>query len=309
MTVAALLPGAIATVALAGSPAAGDSSTGSVAAAAPASGRVFIVQALPDTDVSITVDQNEPTTGVGTADIVGPLQLAPGRHEITVEGATGEAFQMQASVNVAAGRSVDVVIHRPASPTGEPVATVYKAPLAPVKPGTGRVLLAHTATVPPADIKLNGEVAFANIANGEFVEAEVPAGEHSAAIVPTGQKGPALLGPLTMEVPELTLTSVYAIGSPQNGSMDVVVHQVPLPQRGSDAPDDINTGSAGLAAGVPVTGFGAATDHVATGTTSAASSQSGAWTGLLGLLGAGVVAGAAVSIGRRRVHATSGGRA
>jgi hypothetical protein len=284
--------------------------TAAAQAEKPSTGRVFIVQALPDTDVSITVGQDETTTGVGTADIVGPLRLPPGRHEITVEGTSAESWEMQASVDVAAGQSVDVVIHRPASPAGEPIATVYQAPLAPVKQRTGRVLLAHTATVPPADIKLDGKVAFANIANGEFVEAEVPAGKHSAAIVPTGQKGPALLGPLTLEVPELTLTSVYAIGRPQNGSMDVVVHQIPLPMRGSAAPDDINTGSAGLVAGEHVTEFGSTTVRVAeAGSTLDANAGGGTLAGLLGLFGATGLAGAGVAILGRRPGASSGGGA
>lgn len=311
LTAAAVLAGALTTsAALAADPVTGSATAASLAAEKPSAGRVFIVQALPDTDVSITVDQDETTTGVGTADIVGPLRLTPGRHAITVEATTGKSWELQTSVDVAAGQSVDVVIHRPASPAGEPIATVYQAPLAPVKQRTGRVLLAHTATVPPADIKLDGKVAFANIANGEFVEAEVPAGKHSAAIVPTGQNGPALLGPLALEVPELTLTSVYAIGRPQNGSMDVVVHQIPLAQRGSDAPDDINTGSAGLVAGEPVTEFGARTDRSAdAGTSGDATAAVGALAGLLGVFGATGLAGAAVAIRRRRLGTSPGGGA
>jgi hypothetical protein len=58
-----------------------------------------------------------------------------------------------------------------------------------------------------------------------------------------------MLGPLSLDVPGLALTSMYAMRSPPNGSMDLVVHQVQLPTRGSDAPDNINSGSADLAAG------------------------------------------------------------
>jgi hypothetical protein len=221
-----------------------------------ADGRVYVVQAIPDTEVSVSIDGGAPTEDVGTSEIVGPLRLSPGQHDVTVAAMDG-SWELASSVDVSSGGSSDVVLHRPASPSGSPVVTTYEAPLAPVAQTKGRLLLAHTATVPPADVRLNGAVAFANIANGEYVEAEVPAGEHTAAIVPTGRKGPALLGPLALEVPALTLTSVYAIGSPSEGSMDVVVHQLPLKQRGSAAPDEINTGSAGLVDGVRVKEVGA----------------------------------------------------
>jgi hypothetical protein len=101
---------------------------------------------------------------------------------------------------------------------------------------------------------VDGALAFANIANGEFVDAEVPTGQHEAEIVPTGRGGPALLGPLPVEVTPRTLTSVYAVGRPEDNSMDVIVHLLPLSQRGSPSPDDIETGSAGLVAGVPAAG-------------------------------------------------------
>lgn len=219
-------------------------------------GRVHVVQALPDTEVSVSIDGGTPSENVSTSEIVGPLRLAPGPHDITVE-ATDGSWELESSINVSSGGSSDVVLHRPASPTGRPVLTVYRAPLASIAQGKGRLLLAHTATVPPADVRLDGAVAFANIANGEFVEAEVPAGKHTASIVPTGSDGPALLGPLTLDVPDRTLMSIYAIGSPTDGSMQVVVHQRPLRQRGSAAPDQINTGSAGLVDGVRVREFGA----------------------------------------------------
>ncbi len=223
-------------------------------AAADGDWRVFIVQALPGDVVSIEVDGDEPTTGVATKDIVGPLELAPGQHELSVQSEGDDDWMLETTIQVAAGRTVDVVVHRPAAPDGDPVVTVYRLPLEPVAPDKGRLLLAHTATVPPADVRVDGAVAFANIANGEFVDAEVPTGEHSAEIVPTGRSGPALLGPLPVEITPKTLLSVYAIGRPEDNSMDVIVHQLPVSQRGSVSPDDIETGSAGLVAGVPVAG-------------------------------------------------------
>lgn len=217
-------------------------------------GRVYIVQALLGEQVSVTVDGGETTTGVATADILGPLELSPGAHDVSVQS-EGEDWMLETTVEVASGRTLDMILHRPAAPNGDPVVTVYRLPLEPVARDKGRVLVAHTATVPPADVLVDGAVAFANIANGDYVDAEVPSGEHSAEIVPTGRSGPALLGPLPLEITPRTLTSVYAIGRPEDSSMDVIVHQLPVPQRGSDSPDEIETGSAGLVAGVQVDGL------------------------------------------------------
>lgn len=145
-----------------------------------------------------------------------------------------------------------MVLHRPANVGGDPTITVYRNPTAPVPRGKGRVMVAHTATVPPADIEVDGQIVFANVANGEFATAEVPVGSHQVSIVPTGQRRPVLLGPIELAAEPATLTQVFAVGRPQSGSMDVIVQTHRLATRGSPAPEQVNTGSAGLVAGVPV---------------------------------------------------------
>lgn len=212
---------------------------------AGASATVYVVQALPDTPVSVSVDGKLEQSTVSPGNVLGPLQLTPGEHTVTVEGRNPE-WTMDASVTTAAGGSTDVVLHRPASVKGPPKVTIYRNPVGAVPAGKGRVMVAHTATVPPADITVDGRVVFANIANGEFATAEVPAGDHEVSVVPTGRKGPVLLGPLNLPAEADTLTQVFAVGQPQNGSMDVVVQTLPLRTRGSAAPDQVETGSAGL---------------------------------------------------------------
>ena len=48
------------------------------------------------------------------------------------------------------------------------------------------------------------------------------------AVVPTGQKQDPLLGPLDLPVKAGALTRVFAIGQPENGSMDAVVQVLPV---------------------------------------------------------------------------------
>jgi hypothetical protein len=219
--------------------------------AAKGTGKVYVIHALTGQPVSVSVDGEVESEQVSSGDVLGPLSIAPGKHTVTVEGAS-PSWSMEASVTIKPGRSVDVVLHRPAAVQGKPTVTVYRNPTQAVPAGKGRVMVAHTATVPPADIEVDGKVLFANVANGEFATADVPAGTHEVAILPTGREEPVLLGPLDLAAQSATLTQVFAVGRPANGSMDVVVHTLPLPVRGSSAPDTVNTGSAGLVSGLPV---------------------------------------------------------
>ena len=221
---------------------------------APATGAVYVVQALPGTDVSVSVDGDKPRDGIATGTVLGPWHLPAGEHRISVMG-THPAWKMQAAVDVTAGRSTDVVVHLPAAKSGTPMATAVHDPLGNVAAGLGRVLVAHVATAPPADVEVDGKAAFTDVANGQFATADVPAGVHSVLVLPASGSGAAFLGPLDLDAKAGMLTSVYAVGNPDDDSMDVVVHQLPLRADGAVAPDDVQTGSAGLVTATPqVTG-------------------------------------------------------
>jgi hypothetical protein len=204
---------------------------------------VYILQGVPGESVAVAVDGRTVQRNVEAKAIVGPVKVRPGSHtvEFTADSwVVNSAFQVQAP-------SVDVVVHWPADRTDEPVVTVYDNDLSPIPATKGRVIVAHTAVVPPADIRVDGQVVFANVANGEFAEAEVAAGTLSVDIVPTGQTQP-LFGPVDLPVEAQALTRVFAIGAPTNQSMDAIVQTFPLADTGSSAPDSVDAGSAGLAA-------------------------------------------------------------
>ncbi len=230
---------------------------GGVAAAEPAAppGNITVVLALPDATVAVSVDDREVAADAVVGDILGPFALEPGSHEIAFTDEAG-SVDVVSRMNVKASTSHDVVLHMPAEEDGTPIVSSFATSMAPIGAGKARVLLAHTATVAPADVRVDGQVVFTNIANGEYAEADVPAGGHSVALLPTGQSSPPILGPLDVTLEQATMTMVYAVGSPTTRSMDVVAHTVDLPSDGSAAPDTIDTGSAGLAAERPVTSFG-----------------------------------------------------
>ena len=215
-------------------------------------GQVAIVQAVPKLNLTVAVDGEQVQEGVAEGAVVGPLELAPGSHDVTF---TDGAEQISSTVEVVAGQSSDVVVHRPAEVDGDPVVSVYQTPMDPIGPGKARVLLAHTATTAPADVVVDGETVFTNIANGEFAQADVPAGAHEVSLLPAGVKGSPILGPLDVTLEPGTITAVYAVGNPTDRSMNVIVRTTGGTASDDAAPTEIDTGSAGLVGGVRVQTF------------------------------------------------------
>ena len=215
-------------------------------------GKVAIVQAVPKASLTVTVDGDPVQQDVAEGTIVGPIDLAAGSHEITFSDGSQD---ISSTVDVVAGESSDVVVHRPAAVGGTPVVSVYPTPSDPIAPGKARVLLAHTATTAPADVVVDGQTVFTNIANGEFAQADVAAGAHEVSLLPAGVTGKPILGPLDVTLGEGTITAVYAVGNPKDGSMNVIVRTTGGTASGAEPPTQIDTGSAGLVGGVHVWTF------------------------------------------------------
>lgn len=221
-------------------------------AAAPPPASVTVVQAVPGTSIDVRIDGRPVASGASVGEVLGPFELTPGDHDISF---AGDAVAVDSTLQVASGEASDVVLHLPAEVGGEPVVNSYGAPMGAIGPGKARVLLAHTATVAPADVEVNGTTVFTNIANGEFADADVPEGTITVALLPSGTTKNPILGPLDVRLQAGTLSMIYAYGSPMDGSMKVIAHTLDLAPDGSVQPSRIATGSAGLATG-DVTTFG-----------------------------------------------------
>jgi hypothetical protein len=204
-------------------------------AAAPGDSEVYVVIGV-DEAVDVLIDDETVESGADAKSILGPYELAPGDHAVEFVG-DGWA----AAADVSADRpSIDVVVHRPADPQGDPEVSVFGNDIDPVAADEARLTIAHTAVVPPADVRVEGDVLFSNIANGEFVSAVVEATTYSVDIVPTGEDTP-LLGPLDLTLEPGALNRVFAVGRPQNGTMDAIVQVIPL------VPTDVAAGTGGMA--------------------------------------------------------------
>lgn len=210
---------------------------------------VYVVQGLPGKSLDVSIDGATVDRDVDAAEVVGPFDVEPGSR--TVSFSDGDDVVLERTMKVAASSSSDVVVHLPASSSAAPVVTVFENDLTTVPRGKATLTVAHTAAVPPADIRVDGKVLFANVANGESLTVDVPAGTYTVDIVPAGRSGPALLGPLELPIKAGGLDRVFAVGDPTRKSMNVAVHVIPTGSSGSDRPKKVDTGTGGQAAGHP----------------------------------------------------------
>jgi hypothetical protein len=214
---------------------------GAAGAEAPAAAaEVYLVQGVAETSWTLSVDGREVAADAAGKEVVGPLRLERGSHQVVAVGPGGD--EVGAEVEVDAAESVDVVLHRPVDRAGEPLFTVFRNDVSPVNDGTARLTVAHTAVAPPADIRVNGEVLLADVASAEQVSTIVPGGTYPVEVVPSATDGPAVLGPVDLPVEAGTLTRVFAIGVAEERNMDAVVQVLPLGVHDATAPDDVPAG-------------------------------------------------------------------
>lgn len=212
-------------------------SAGAAAAAETATtakATLFVIQGVDATTMTLSLDGKVLRNDAPAKTVIGPLSVSPGRHTVTAQPA-GDGNPVEASVTVKTGASSDLVLHRQADATLEPVFTTYANDLSPVTAGSGRLTVAHTAAVGPADIRVKGEVLFSNVANGEQLSLTVPRGSYPVDIVPTASTAPVVFGPVDLPVAAASLTRVFAIGVAATDSMDAVVQVLPITTRGSGA--------------------------------------------------------------------------
>jgi hypothetical protein len=209
--------------------------------------QIYIVQGLPDQSLDVSVDGKSVESGVATAKVVGPFDVEPGRRTVTFKD--GNKVVLERALTIKPSSSSDVVAHLPASASAKPMVTIFDNDLSAVPRGKATLTVAHTAAVPPADIRVNGKVLFENVANGESLTLVVPADTYKVDIVPTGKGGPAVLGPLDLKVEAGGLDRVFAVGDPAKKTMNVAVQVIPTSSKGSGQPASVNTGTGGQAVG------------------------------------------------------------
>ena len=208
---------------------------------------IYLVQGLPGRTVSVEVDGDEVTGSLTGGKVAGPFAVESGTRTVTFR--TGDETVATSKVTLPAGSNSEVVLHLPASPTGDPVVTRFDNRLDAVANGRAAHSVAHVGAAGPIDIRVNEQVVSANVANGEFTYKVVPGGTRTVDIVMTGKSDP-LLGPFENRLAPDRMTWLFVVGVPGR-DLDVIRHVIPLADsknKGSKRPADVATGTGGQAA-------------------------------------------------------------
>lgn len=208
---------------------------------------IYIVQGLPGKDLDVAIDGESVAEGVKTADVAGPFKVEAGSRMVTFS--ENGTTVLENTFSIKEGAKADIVAHLPEASSGDPLVTVYKYDAVKVPQGKALLVVSHVAAVPPADIRVNDQVLFANIANGESLQLMVPVATYKVSIVPSGDTKPVFFGPVSLTVKGEAINRVYAVGDPEEKTMNVAVHVLAAGTTGSGKPSEVNTGTGGQAVG------------------------------------------------------------
>lgn len=212
---------------------------------------VRVLHGIPGTPVDVYVDGELALDDFEPGTTTEDLALAAGSYEVAVFGAdapddSGDPVIGPVDLDIPASGNVSAIAHL--GEDGTPTITPYVNDTSATAAGEGRVVVRHTAAAPPVDVLVGGEPALTGISNPNEQSAELPVGTISAAVAAAGTTEP-LIGPVDVPVVEGESTIVYAIGSLDDDSLDVLVQSVPT---GGGAPAGVPAGTGGMAdEGVP----------------------------------------------------------
>src|SRR6476469_3370906 len=200
-------------------------STGGAAAATADSATLYLIQGLPGATIDVAVDGESVADDLGTTAVSGPIEVSAGTRTLTFTDGNGKVVA-QNTVDAPAGSNADVVLHLTTAAGDPPVVTRFPNDMTGVPGDKASLTVAHTAAVPPADIRVDGKVLFDNVANRESLN---------------------LVVPVDLSVQGASLNRVYAVGDPAANTMNVAVHVLKVPETGSPQPTMVDTGSGGMA--------------------------------------------------------------
>lgn len=215
------------------------------ASAQEGSATVTVVHGVPGLTVDVYVDGEAALEGFEPGTVTDPIELPAGDREIAVREAGAPADSapaIEASATLEAGADVSVVAHLDGE--GQPTLTVFSNDTSAIAAGEARVVVRHTAAAPEVDVLANGEPLLTVLTNPNEASGSVAAGTYSVAVAPAGTTD-AVLGPTDLALEAGTAYTVYAVGSLEDESLDLLVST----QGGLAAgPSGVPSGDSGLAA-------------------------------------------------------------
>ena len=215
------------------------------AAAQSGDATVYVVHGVPDTPVDVYVGGELALDDFQPGTITDALTLPAGSTELAVRPADAAADAdplLEATADLPPGGNVSVVAHLDGS--GQPALTPFTNDVSGPSAGQGRLTARHAAAAPEVDVLVGGEPALTGLAPGNEASATLPAGTVSAAVAAAGSTDP-LLGPADVTVEAGSQTVGYAIGSADEGTLELLVQTIPGQ---AEAPSGVGAGDGGAAA-------------------------------------------------------------
>jgi hypothetical protein len=219
--------------------------------ASPASAqdaRIHLIHGIPDTDVDVVAGGENVFENFSFGDTQDLSGLAGATLEdLQVKLAGTDTVAIDAGdVTLPSSGNVTIIAHLDAG--GTPTLGVFENDTSAIDAGEGRLVVRHTAAAPAVDIKANGDVAFANVANGAEGKADLPVGTISAEVVPTGEDAPVVIGPADLPINEGDSLIVYAVGSLDAESLTVLTETITGLHT---SPSAVNTGTSPVDTSTP----------------------------------------------------------
>lgn len=200
---------------------------------------VYVVHAIPGEDlgldptlpVDVSVDGGCALPGAVFGDAVFAGALATGPHEIEIrvsDGTCTGALAVTARVDLSIAETAAIVAHLDAN--GAPTISKFTQKVTGLAPGNARLVIQHTAAAPAVDLKARTKGAglkIRGLANpAQTYAADVPAGTYDVKVAASG--GATVLGPVDLTLEPDVLTSIFAAGSLDNGTLGVVLLSIPF---------------------------------------------------------------------------------
>ncbi|GAA4609889.1 hypothetical protein BJY16_007557 [Actinoplanes octamycinicus] len=193
---------------------------------AAANSKVSVVHGIPGQPVDVYVNGKKTIPDFQPGKVAGPLDLPAGKYDIALTkpgDALGSALLKVDDAEVPGDANISLVAHLDEG--GKPTLTPFVNDTGKLGAGQARLIVRHTAAAPAVDIRAGGKPVFQDVTNGKEGKADLPAGSVSADVVLAGTST-RVLGPADLDLAEGTATIVYAVGSAEDKTLDLVSQEI-----------------------------------------------------------------------------------
>ena len=191
-----------------------------------ATSQVSVVHGIPGQNVDVYVNGEKTLPDFAPGKVAGPLSLEEGSYDIVLTKPGDDISKPIIKVDdaeIPGGANVSLVAHLSAD--GEPTLTPFPNDVKKVSAGQTRLIVRHTAAAPAVDVRAGGEPVFEDLTNPKEAKADLPAGTVNADVVLAGTDTVAL-GPADLDLKEGTATIVYAVGSAEDETLELVTQSI-----------------------------------------------------------------------------------